>query len=127
LNNVFWVGIGGAIGATLRYVVSGHVQQRVPAGGVSYGTLAVNLVGCFLIGLLSHAAKTPGRFSSEGSLFLFVGVLGAFTTFSTFSKEVVDLMQNGRVMLALVSAGSQLVLGLVAVGGGYALGRFIQH
>jgi CrcB protein len=126
LDNVFWVGIGGAIGATLRYVVSGHVQQRIQVGGLPYGTLAVNLVGCFLIGLLSYAAKTPGRFSSEGSLFLFVGVLGAFTTFSTFGKEVVDLMQSGRIVLSLLSAGVHLALGLAAVGGGYALGRVLQ-
>jgi CrcB protein len=127
LDKVFWVGIGGAIGAALRYVVSGHVQQRIQVGGLPFGTFVVNLVGCFLIGWLSHAARVPGRFSVEGTLFLFVGVLGAFTTFSTFSHEIVELLQGGRFLIALVSAGAQLMLGLVAVGAGYALGQFLQR
>jgi CrcB protein len=96
-------------------------------GDFPYGTLAVNLIGCLLIGFLSQAAGISGRFTSEGILFLFVGALGAFTTFSTFSKEAVDLFQNGRVAAALINVGIHMMLGLAAVGGGYALGRFLQR
>jgi CrcB protein len=126
LGNLFWVGIGGAVGAILRYVVAGHVQEQVKLGGLPVGTLTVNVLGCLLIGLLSHAASTPGRFTHEGALFLTVGMLGAFTTFSAFGKEVVDLFQAGRVAAALVYAGAQMALGLAAVGGGYGLGRVVQ-
>ena len=127
LEQVLWVGIGGALGAVLRYVVSGHVQEQIQVGGLPYGTLAVNVIGCLLMGFLSQVARIPGRFTNEGVLFLFVGALGAFTTFSTFSKEAVDLFQSGRVAAALIHVGIQVVLGLVAVGGGYEVGRFLQR
>lgn len=127
MSSIFWVGIGGAIGAVLRHVISGHVQGQIRVGGFPYGTLAVNVIGCLLIGILSHTARTPGRFTSDGVLFLLVGMLGAFTTFSTFSKETVDLFESGRSMAALVNVGVHMVAGLVAVGGGYELARFIQR
>lgn len=127
MDNVLWVGIGGAVGSVLRYVLSGHVQKQIQVGGLLYGTLAVNVIGCLLMGFLSQVARIPGRFSNEGVLFLLVGALGAFTTFSTFSKEAVGLFQSGRVAAALVHVGIQVVLGLVAVGGGYEMGRFVQR
>ena len=122
--NVLWVGIGGAVGAIMRYVLSGHVQEQVKLGGFPCGTLAVNVIGCLLMGFLSQVARIPGRFTNEAVLFLLVG---AFTTFSTFSKEAVDLFQSVRGAAALVHVGIQVVLGLAAVGGGYELGRFLQR
>jgi len=127
LERVLWVGIGGAVGAVLRYIVSGHVQGQIKVGGFPLGTLAVNVIGCFLIGSLSQAARIPGRFTTEGTLLVFVGGLGAFTTFSTFSKEAVDLFQNGHIAMALANVGIHIVLGLIAVGGGYELGRLLQR
>ena len=127
MERIFWVGIGGAVGAALRYIVSGRVQEQFEVGGFPLGTLAVNVIGCLLIGFLSQAASVPGRFTNEGILFLLVGMLGAFTTFSTFSKEVVDLLQSGRVGMALIDVEIHVVLGLVAVGVGYALGRVLQR
>ena len=127
MERVLWVGIGGAVGAVLRYIVSGHVQAQIKIGSFPLGTLAVNVIGCFLIGFLSHAARIPGRFTTEGTLLVFVGGIGAFTTFSTFSKEAVDLFQSGHVAMALVHVGIHMVLGLIAVGGGYELGRILQR
>lgn len=128
MGSIFWIGVGGAIGAVLRHIVSGHVQgQMMRLGGFPFGTLVVNVLGCLLIGLLSQLATTPGRFTSDGVLFVFVGILGAFTTFSTFSKETVDLLRGGRAMAALVNVSTHTMLGLVAVGGGYALGRYLQR
>jgi CrcB protein len=126
LGSVVWIGIGGAVGAVLRHVVSGHIQGQFRLGGFPYGTLAVNVIGCLLIGLFSQVAQRPGRFTSEGVLFLFVGMLGAFTTFSTFGKETVDLLHSGRTVAALANVGIHVVAGLAAVGGGYELGRFLQ-
>jgi CrcB protein len=127
LDKLFWVGIGGATGAILRYVVSGHVQNQVKVEGFPFGTLAVNLVGCLLIGFLSQVVRMPERFASESTLLIFVGALGAFTTFSTFSKEALDLFASGRVTAALVDIGIHIVLGLAAVGGGYQLGRILNR
>jgi CrcB protein len=127
LGKLFWIGIGGATGAILRYVVSGHVQNQAKGASFPFGTLAVNLIGCLLIGFLSQIVQLPERFASEGTLFVFVGALGAFTTFSTFSKEAVDLMASGKVISALLDIGVHLVLGLLAVGGGHALGRLLHR
>lgn len=127
MDRFLWVGIGGAVGAVLRYAVSVCVQGQAKGNGFPYGTLVVNVIGCLLIGLLSQTAATSGRFTSEGALFLLVGTLGAFTTYSTFSKDVVDLWQNGRVAVALIDVGVHVVLGLTAVAGGYELGRFLQR
>lgn len=127
MDKLFWVGIGGATGAILRYVVSGHVQGQMQGRGFPFGTLAVNVIGCLLIGVLTQLAQPPERFASEAALFVFVGALGAFTTFSTFSKEAVDLFASGRVTAALLDIGIHVVLGLTAVGGGYELGRILHR
>ena len=127
LAEIFWIGVGGAMGAILRYGVSGYVQNQIRIGGFPLGTLVVNVVGCFLLGFLSRVVTGSGRLPSEGTLFLLVGMLGAFTTFSTFSKEAVDLFTNGQVGAALVHVAVHVVLGLTAVGGGYELERVLQQ
>ena len=127
MAQLFWVGIGGAVGAILRYVLSGHVQTQIGGTSFPYGTLAVNVIGCLLIGILSRVVSPPERIANQSLLFLFVGVFGAFTTFSTFGKETVDLFQAGRVYAALANVGMHMVLGLAAVGAGYGLGRFLQR
>jgi len=97
LDKFLWVGIGGAVGAVLRYAVSGYVQGQVKESGFPYGTLVVNVIGCLLIGVVSQVVAASDHLPSEVTLFVLVGMLGAFTTFSTLSKEAVDLLQNGRV------------------------------
>ena len=81
------IGAGGAVGSILRYLISGHVQQLTKSVGFPYGTLAVNALGCFIIGLLFYLADTRGAFSSEVRSFIFIGVLGGLTTFSTFGMK----------------------------------------
>ena len=127
MGELLWVGIGGAAGAVLRYLVSGHVQRQVQHAGFPYGTLVVNVLGCLLIGFLTQVAQPTGRFASQSTLFAVVGALGAFTTFSTFSKEALDLFASGQVIAALVDIGIHLALGLTAVGGGYELGRLLRR
>lgn len=127
MAQLFWVGIGGAVGAILRYVLSGHVQGQVEHTGFPLGTLVVNIVGCLLIGVLSRVISPSERVANQSLLFLFVGVFGAFTTFSTFGKETIDLFQAGRVYAGLANVGMHVVLGLAAVGAGYGLGRLLQR
>ena len=109
------IGIGGAFGSILRYLVSGFVQQVLKNADFPFGTIAVNLLGCFIIGLLSELAETRGLFTAESRALVFVGFLGGFTTFSTFSNETMNLVRDGEGIPALVNVGVQVVLGLSAV------------
>src|SRR4051812_18579710 len=84
------VGAGGFIGSILRYLLSLSVQQWANSVGFPYATLIVNLLGCFLIGFLSEIAEAGGAFTAETRVFIFVGLLGGFTTFSSFGNETVE-------------------------------------
>lgn len=107
---VVLVALGGALGATLRYLVTSWVQQRVDF--FPWGTLAVNLLGSFLIGVVLELT-VRGFLSSQARLFLAVGLLGGFTTFSSFSWETLALLEDGDVLPALLYAGGSLVVGIV--------------
>ncbi len=121
MNKVLLVGVGGFIGATLRYLVAGFVQNLSQSINFPYGTLTVNIVGCFFLGLLSCLAEFNMGITSEVRLLVMIGLLGSFTTYSTFCNETVNLMQDQRFYLALVNVGVHLFLGLGAV----LLGRFV--
>ena len=115
MRNLFFVGIGGFLGAVLRYLISGYIQDLSHRIDFPYGTLAVNIVGCFLIGVLSQLVELQFEITAEIRLLLMVGVLGSFTTYSTFSNETITLLQDQRAALALINIGLHLVLGLSAV------------
>ena len=111
---LFLIGLGGFTGALLRYGVSGLVQNWSKNISFPYGTLAVNILGCFIIGLFSQLAETRGVFSPETRLFIFIGLLGSFTTYSSFGSETVTLMVDGKSLLSLTNIGLHLLLGLGA-------------
>jgi CrcB protein len=115
------VGAGGFVGATLRYVLGGLVSRHAPPE-FPWGTLVINLSGCFLIGLLAVLAEERGV-GLGGRLFLMVGVLGGYTTFSTFGYETLSLMREGSHALAAANALGQLLLGLAAVWMGMTVAR----
>jgi CrcB protein len=100
------IGIGGGLGALARYGVAGLVQR---GAGFPWGTLAVNAIGCFLIGLVFD------RVPADWRTFAVIGVLGGFTTFSSFGHETVELLRGGQTTLALANIGMNVVLGLGAV------------
>ena len=106
--NVLFVGVGGFLGAILRFIVSGYVQNLSVSGSFPVGTLAVNFLGCLLLAGLSAASNQVGGFSAESRALIFIGLLGAFTTFSTFSLETFTLFQDGK----LVSAGFNVFLNI---------------
>ncbi len=109
------VGAGGCCGAVLRYLVSGYVQAALRDAQFPYGTLAVNLTGCFVIGLLSQLADARGLFTTESRLFLFTGVLGGYTTFSTFANESMNLLRDGQATAVFANVIIQVLIGLAAV------------
>lgn len=116
-----WVGLGGMLGALLRYGV-GLALQSWHEGPFPAATLTVNALGCLALGyLLGNHASDP-RVSEGMRLFVGVGLLGAFTTFSTFGVETVNLVRDGNLPLALASVGLNLGLGFAAVLVGVFLG-----
>ena len=115
MTKILLVGVGGFLGSVLRYLVSGYIQQVTKSALFPYGTLAVNLIGCFIIGFLSQLAESRGLFTPESRALLFVGFLGGFTTFSTFSNESVNLLRDGENFYALLNAGMHFAFGFAAV------------
>ena len=115
------VALGGAFGATLRYLLAGLVS-RYFEGAFPAGTLGVNLLGCFAVGLLweplAHTAVSP-----HVRTFFLIGVLGAFTTFSTYGIESVNLLREGALRLALLNLLLSNVLGIALVLIGLGISR----
>ena len=125
MTNILLVGIGGFIGSVTRYLVGGYVQETVNRLDFPYGTLAVNLIGCFVIGFLAQMGEKYGTFSTESRSFIFIGILGGFTTFSSFGNETVNLMRQGRIENALLNVGANVFLGLLLIWLGRTVGHFI--
>jgi len=115
LRQLFFIGAGGFVGAVLRYLASGWVQYRSGSVGFPFGTMFVNMAGCFVIGLLSYLVENRSMFSPEARGFLLIGLLGAFTTFSTFGNETFGLLRDNRLDLAVVNVGVQVSLGVTMV------------
>lgn len=125
MTNILLVGFGGFIGSVLRYTISGWAQQSANRLDFPFGTLAVNLIGCFVIGLLAQFGERYGAFSNESRAFLFMGVLGGFTTFSAFGNDTVNLMRQDFVVNAFANVGANVILGLLAVWLGHIVGHLI--
>ena len=111
-----WIAIaaGGALGAVARFAMSHQVYQTF-GRDFAWGTLSVNVVGSFLMGLIAVLLVDKLDLSNEWRAFLMVGFLGAFTTFSTFSYETMQYIQIGEISKALVNIGLSVLICLVAV------------
>ena len=106
------VGIGGLAGSILRYLVALVFSTRA-AANFPYGTLAVNLVGCLLIGMIFAITEKGDLLSPEWRILLTTGFCGGFTTFSTFSYESIRLLQDGEILLVTLYVGGSVVAGLL--------------
>lgn len=123
LLNLLFVGLGGFIGASLRYATGMFVGRFITDTQFPYGTFVVNMVGCLLIGFLAGLTDSREILNDTSRAFVFTGMLGAFTTFSTFSYETMGLFQNGQTSPALTNLVLQIILGLLAVWGGIQLSK----
>jgi len=122
--NIAIIGAGGFIGAVLRYWISGWAYQLLGTK-LPYGTLAVNVAGSFMLGVFVTVANTRLVVSDQMRNFIAIGLLGALTTFSTFSFETVALLQENLVLKAGLNVGLNLVLTLIAVWAGIVVGRIV--
>lgn len=126
MRTILIIGAGGFIGAILRYLAVLSMQVFKTRHNIPLGTLLVNVIGCLLIGVLAVAAENSKLLSAETRNFLVIGVLGAFTTFSTFGYESVSMLKNGFNVSFALNIGLQLVLGFSAVAAGMYLARLFQ-
>jgi CrcB protein len=117
-----WIFLGGGLGSLARYAVAGWVQSAAGAA-FPWGTFAVNASGCFLVGLLATLLEARSLLSPEGRLFLLVGVLGGYTTFSTFGLETWRLLESSEWLRAGANAAGSLTVGLAAVALGVVTAR----
>lgn len=119
IKNVLLVGAGSFIGGAARYLVS--LVMKNAGNGFPWATLLVNLAGCFLIGLLWGIFSRSATEGSNWALFLTVGFCGGFTTFSTFSKEALLMLQSGNLWGFAAYIGISVIAGIALVALGYIL------
>jgi CrcB protein len=116
------VAIGGAVGSVARVLTTGMAYRLLPAG-FAWGTLAVNLIGSFVFGLVLGAGVTRGGLSADARALLLSGLLGGFTTFSAFSFDNFELISQGLVARAALNVGVQVIIGIAALWAGFVLTR----
>ena len=116
------VGLGGFLGAIARYLVDGWITERAGAA-FPFGTLVVNLSGAFVLGLIFALTVERGLLPEAIRPPVFIGFIGAYTTFSTLALESWRLIENGSYVLGVANLVGSIVLGIVAVVAGLALGR----
>ena len=112
MRDVMLVGVGGFVGSIARYALGGLVLRSSAASRFPIGTLIVNVLGCFTMGVLSGFAERWHFFGSSARLFLLTGILGGFTTFSAFAYETYFLGREHAWSWAAVNLGLQVVLGV---------------
>lgn len=124
MARLLFIGLGGFIGTLARYWLSGVIARRY---GETFplGTLAVNALGCFVIGFLFYFFYDRSLVNPTSRAVIFIGLLGGFTTFSSYGLQTFTLLRDGELFLALVNVMASNVLGLCLVWLGYVLAKAI--
>lgn len=121
IRNILAVGAGSFIGGIARYLLS--LAMKGIGKGFPWATLAVNLLGCLMIGLLWGLLSRNATETTSWGLFLTVGLCGGFTTFSTFSKEALTMLQTGQILAFATYIAISVITGIALVALGYHIGR----
>lgn len=122
LNQLLMIAAGGAAGSVMRFLLSSGVH-RVAGRDFPYGTLSVNVIGSLLMGILYIVLVERASLGAEWRALLLVGFLGAFTTFSTFSIETLNLLENGELLKAGTNVFLSVILCILAAWSGVIVGR----
>ncbi len=118
------VAAGGALGATARYVIADLVH-RVASPFFPWGTFIVNVTGCFAFGLVAGVADARGAIGPSTRAFVLVGILGGYTTFSSFTFETMELLRAGQVPAAVANGVGQVTAGMLAFWAAWTLAHAV--
>lgn len=121
--NILYIGIGGFIGAVSRYLLSRYINNLLPA--FPFGTLAVNILGSFVLGFIIYSVSLGRNVSPEMRDFIIIGILGGFTTMSAFAYESFRLMELNQLMLFALNIALNVILCIAAVYAGKELAVLI--
>lgn len=122
---IVMIAIAGAVGALSRYGISTAMSKAFASNDFPFGTLTVNVIGCFIIGLVMHIGLNSDIISDNWRIIITAGFLGALTTFSSFSYETVTLFEKAQYLLAVSNIAVNMVLGLLATIAGIAIAKVI--
>ena len=125
LLNLIYVGVGGFFGSIGRYMLAGAVYRIFPNLNFPIGTTVVNILGCFLIGFITGLVEVRNLLSPEWRIFILIGLLGGFTTFSTFGFETFALLRDGAFAAVFANVLVQVIIGISAVWLGFNIIRYI--
>ena len=120
IRHILIIGTGGFIGSVARYFIS-MLNLNIDFFSIPFGTLLVNVIGSFIIGVLTGISEKSELLTLELRLFLMVGLCGGFTTFSSFTNENLMFLHNGQFLSILLYTGLSIFLGFIAVFFGYTL------
>lgn len=123
--NYLFIALGGALGAVSRYLLSTWIYNR-NLQVLPYGTLVVNVLGCFLLGVFNTLAVEINVISPHIRMMISIGLLGSFTTFSTFSLETFNIIKENNLPVAFINIGLSVFLGLLAIWMGTVLANFFS-
>lgn len=121
MTSTLLVALGGAIGSVARYALSGWVLHHTVDWRFPFGTFAINIIGCLMVGLLGGLVVKHDFFSANTRLFLFTGIAGGFTTFSAFGLETFYLLRRDEILVAGGYVVSSVVIGLLALWLGFGV------
>ncbi|MET0534501.1 MAG: fluoride efflux transporter CrcB [Steroidobacter sp.] len=121
MKSILLVALGGAVGSVARFKLSGWVLQQSPDWRFPAGTFVVNVIGCFIAGLLAGLAVKQDVFTPEARVFLVAGLLGGFTTFSAFGLETLLLLKRGQAGIAVANIVASVAIGLLVAWLGYGI------
>lgn len=124
MKNYLYVFLGGGIGAGVRYWLGGVIPKYL-GSNFPYGIFLINIIGCFFIGLLMAAFEERFAITPSLRIFLTIGILGGFTTFSSFSYEAISLLRDAEILRATVYVGGSVVLGLIGAYAGSVVGKLL--
>lgn len=124
MERFVWISLGGAVGTGGRYLVDAWISRMVDSGFPA-GTFTVNVLGSFLLALLMYTAADADGLSTTAFLALTTGAMGGFTTYSTFSYETMELLQDGAWGMAATYVAATLLVCLASSFGGFAVGKYV--